>query len=164
MARAPIFPHKRYGYQLEVITIKIRLIGSTRPRGGCILVWCLITSSRKAKVQVYCLGKLKQMLNLEYKGLKAWYYAEPRKFSIGRAMLFRQTIRRLAEHEFLHHSNPNPAYRYPCVTFASTARCHWPRTLKKRSVCGGGEEFWRTILVAQFRRATAQFIYLRQSS
>jgi len=33
-----------------------------------------------------------------------------------RTRLFRQTRRSLAEHEFLHHSNPNPKYRVPAVT------------------------------------------------
>jgi hypothetical protein len=53
---------------------------------------------------------------LSYRGPRAWYIAEPLTHNMFRTQLFQQALRILAEHEFLHHSNPNPRYRIPCVT------------------------------------------------
>jgi hypothetical protein len=53
---------------------------------------------------------------LSYRGPRAWYIAEPLTQGMFRTRLFRQALRIVAEHEFLHHSNSNPKYRFPCVT------------------------------------------------
>jgi hypothetical protein len=53
---------------------------------------------------------------LGYKGPRAWYFPEPRRFSMRRALHFHRALRELREHEFLHHSNPNPKFRIPCIT------------------------------------------------
>jgi hypothetical protein len=53
---------------------------------------------------------------LSYHGPRAWYIAEPLTHNMFRTRLFQDALRTLPEHEFLHHSNPNPKYRFPSVT------------------------------------------------
>jgi hypothetical protein len=53
---------------------------------------------------------------LSYRGLRAWYISESLGFNSFRTGLFRRARRTLGEHEFLHHSNPNPRYFCPAVT------------------------------------------------
>ncbi|HVZ20934.1 MAG TPA: hypothetical protein VG871_07725 [Vicinamibacterales bacterium] len=53
---------------------------------------------------------------LNYRGPRAWYISEPLTHNMFRSATFRRARRNLGEHEFLHHSNPNPKYRYPAVT------------------------------------------------
>src|SRR5262249_5177482 len=65
-----------------------------------------------------------------YGGPRAWYYAEPRRFSVTRALHFYHALRKLDEHEFLHHSNPNPKFRVPCVTHYGPITVAVPRRSK----------------------------------
>jgi hypothetical protein len=53
---------------------------------------------------------------LSYRGPRAWYIDEPLSHRMFRKPVFRDAIRTLGEHEFLHASNPNLKYRLPCVT------------------------------------------------
>ena len=62
-----------------------------------------------------CWGPCTEEL-LRYRGPRAWYYAEPRRFSITRDRHFDRALRKLKDYEFLHHSNPNTKFRIPCVT------------------------------------------------
>jgi hypothetical protein len=55
---------------------------------------------------------------LAFRGVRAWYIDEPLNVSIFRTRLFREALKTVPETEFLHHSNRNPSYRFPCVT-------HW---------------------------------------
>lgn len=53
---------------------------------------------------------------LTYRGVRAWYIDEALSHSAFRTRLFREALKTVPESEFLHHSNPNPSYRFPCVT------------------------------------------------
>src|SRR4051794_11975453 len=53
---------------------------------------------------------------LSYRGPRAWYISEPLTHNMFRTRLFRRARRLLGEHELLHHSNPNPKYRFPATT------------------------------------------------
>jgi hypothetical protein len=53
---------------------------------------------------------------LSYRGLRAWYLDEALSHSMFRTRLFKKALREIAEHEFLHHSNPNPKFRFPSPT------------------------------------------------
>jgi hypothetical protein len=53
---------------------------------------------------------------LTYGGVRAWYIDEALSHSMFRTRLFRTALKTVPENEFLHHSNPNPSYRFPCVT------------------------------------------------
>jgi hypothetical protein len=50
------------------------------------------------------------------RGVRASYFDEPLSHSAFRTRLFRKALKTVPESEFLHHSNPNPSYGFPCVT------------------------------------------------
>lgn len=60
-------------------------------------------------------GQMKEEF-LSYGGPRAWYISESLGFNSFRTRLSRRALKVLGEHEFLHHSNPNPKYRCPAVT------------------------------------------------
>jgi len=51
-----------------------------------------------------------------YPGPKAWFHDEPRTNSMWMTPLTKKALNRIQLHEFLHHSNPDPRYRFPCAT------------------------------------------------
>jgi hypothetical protein len=53
---------------------------------------------------------------VDYRGIRAWYNDEPLNSSVLRNRLGRNALATLTQDEFLHHSNPNPTYRFPCIT------------------------------------------------
>lgn len=54
---------------------------------------------------------------LNYRGPRAWYFDEALTHSVFRTPLFKRGLRELRDFEVLHHSNRNPNYRFPCVTY-----------------------------------------------
>jgi hypothetical protein len=53
---------------------------------------------------------------LSYPGPRAWFMDEPRTQSMWHTGLCKEALRTVAPQEFLHHSNADPRYRFPCVT------------------------------------------------
>jgi Glycosyltransferase family 10 (fucosyltransferase) C-term len=99
--------------------LKIRLVGTDRPRGWSHprVIFDPNFSQRESSGML-CWGQFNDEF-ITYKGVKAWYYPEPRRFSWRRERQFKYALRHLTECEFLHHSNPNRAYRIPIVTHYS---------------------------------------------
>jgi hypothetical protein len=60
---------------------------------------------------------------LAFLGPRAWFLDEPRAQSMWHTPIFRKAVRQLAPPEFLHHSNPDPRYRFPCVTHYGEPTC-----------------------------------------
>lgn len=83
---------------------------------------------------------------LSYRGVRAWYLDEALSHSMFRTPLFREALRSVPESEFLHHSNPNPSYRFPCVTHYGEPTVINPRD-RRKAVIGavnnfGGRIWW----------------------
>jgi hypothetical protein len=53
---------------------------------------------------------------VHFRGIRLWYSDEALTHSMWRTPLFKAARRSVANHEFLHHSNPDSIYRFPCVT------------------------------------------------
>ena len=53
---------------------------------------------------------------LRYRGPKAWFLDEPLTPGMFRVPFFKRGLRAVQTHEFLHHSNSDPKYRFPNVT------------------------------------------------
>jgi hypothetical protein len=96
--------------------LKIRLLGTAKPEGWYDeRVTFDPTIPERFCDGMLCWGPCTEEL-LRYRGPRAWYYAEPRRFSITRARHFDRALRKLKDYEFLHHSNLNTKFRIPCVT------------------------------------------------
>lgn len=83
---------------------------------------------------------------LDYRGVRAWYIDEPLTQSMFRTRLFRKALKIVPETEFLHHSNPNPRYRFPCVTHYGEPTIVDPSDRRKAVVAAvnnfGGRTWW----------------------
>jgi len=100
-------------------SLKIRLVGTARPENWIhprVIFDPHFSQSESSGM--LCWGLFNEEF-IAYKGVKAWYYPEPRQFSWSRSRQFEYALRHLADYEFLHHSNSNPAYRLPIVTHYS---------------------------------------------
>lgn len=83
---------------------------------------------------------------LNYRGVRAWYIDEPLSQSMFRTRLFRKALKTIPETDFLHHSNPNPSYRFPCVTHYGEPTIVDPSGRQKAVVAAvsnfGGRIWW----------------------
>ncbi|WP_017653946.1 glycosyltransferase family 10 domain-containing protein [Fortiea contorta] len=81
-----------------------------------------------------------------YRGSRAWYLDEPLSHSMFRTPLFKTALRNLGEHEFLHHSNPNPKFRLPSPTHYGEATLSAPCERKNSAIAVvtnfGGRLWW----------------------
>jgi hypothetical protein len=88
---------------------------------------------------------------LAFRGPRAWFSDEPRAQSMWRTPIFRQALRELAPHEFLHHSNRDARYRFPCVTHYGEPTCASPPQRKDTAIAVvnnfGGRIWWIRDLV-----------------
>jgi hypothetical protein len=83
---------------------------------------------------------------LTYRGPKAWFMDEPRTQSMWHTGLCKQALRTVAPREFLHHSNLDARYRFPCVTHYGEPTCADPPHRKDAAVAVvnnfGGRLWW----------------------
>lgn len=99
--------------------LKVRILGTTKPEkwSDTRIEFDHMISERQSD-GVLCWGAITEEF-FAYRGPRVWYFAEPRSFSASRSRLFRIALRKLKACEWLHHSNPNPNFRVPCVTHYS---------------------------------------------
>jgi len=125
--------------------LKIRLLGTAKPGGWYDdRVTFDPTIPQNVCDGMLCWGPCTEEL-LRYRGPRAWYYAEPRRFSLSRALHFHGALGKLGEHEFLHHSNPNTKFRIPCVTHYGPITLAAPHRSKHGMVAvvsNFGGRFW----------------------
>lgn len=112
--------------------LKIRLLG--KPTGwsvGRVIFDPMIPV--EACDGMLCWGACREEF-LRYRGPRAWYFDEPRRFSIRRAIQFRQALRNLDGRDFLHHSNSDAKFRTPCVTHYGPMSIAAPHRSKRGTV------------------------------
>jgi hypothetical protein len=83
---------------------------------------------------------------LDYRGVRAWFIDEPLTQGMFRTPPFRQALREIAPHEFLHHSNHDPKYRFPCAAYygkLTLAHCEQRKDLAIAVVSNFGGRYWR---------------------
>src|SRR5690242_4895231 len=127
--------------------LKIRLLGTGRPEGWSHpRVLFDPAFSQEECAGVLCWGPFNTEL-ATYRGLKAWYYPEPRYFSWSRRRHFDYALRFIAPHEFLHFSNPDPRFSLPVATHYSPIQLCRRQKTKRRKVVAvvsnfGGRTWW----------------------
>lgn len=96
--------------------IKIRLIGTPRQQDWSHPQVVFDPDFPAAEADgLLCWGHGTDEL-VRFSGPKAWYYPEPRRFSLRRARHFRDMLQHLRSDEFLHFSNPERAFAFPIAT------------------------------------------------
>jgi hypothetical protein len=83
---------------------------------------------------------------LTYKGPRAWFIDEPRTQGMFGSSLYKQALRDIRPHEFLHHSNRDPRYRLPCATHYGELTIANPAERKDAAIAVvsnfGGRVWW----------------------
>jgi hypothetical protein len=98
------------------VKLKVRLVHDNAPQGLThhSVEFCPVVAPEKADGML-CWGPPTDEF-LFYPGPKRWYWPEARSHNWRRSQVFKRTLRHLTHAQFLHHSNPDPCFRFPCPT------------------------------------------------
>lgn len=95
--------------------IRIRLLSAPKPKWSDPRIEFDPSFSEKECDGLLVWGAMQPEF-LTYRGPRAWFIDEPRTQGMFGSRLFKQALRNIRPNEFLHHSNADPAYRFPCAT------------------------------------------------
>jgi hypothetical protein len=103
---------------------------------------------------------------LKYDGVRAWFHDEPRTNSMWLTPLTKKALRQVQLYEFLHHSNPDPRYRFPCATHYRTPTIAHQPVRKDTAIAVvnnyGGRFWWIRDAVASIRQNGPGKVWLRR--